>query len=96
MLSVRQFEAVNSVATLSMGAASWTLSFFLRGTPWARTAVIILMLAEIGYMVEEYPWLIINFPYIIIGGVIVYYMYRPHAKGYFRDVSSKMTTNFST
>lgn len=56
----------------------------MKGREWAWTAKVVLSVVSIVFGVVSLVagnWLsIIN---IIISGIIIYYMYRPHVKAYF-------------
>ena len=64
----------------------------LKGREWAWTATVVLSVISIVFGVVSLVagnWLsIIN---IIISGVIIYYMYRPHVKAYFGKGVSRGT-----
>jgi hypothetical protein len=78
------FWIVEAGITVLLGIASLVLfPFLLKGKGFARTAVIVLMSFEIAYMLEEYPRLIVTFPYVIISGLVIYFMYQPRTKEFF-------------
>jgi hypothetical protein len=101
-------EALSSVSTsvlgggvIVVGAILIGLAIFsfvvawglLKGREWAWTATVVLSVISIVFGVISLVagnWLsIIN---IIISGIIIYYMYRPHVKAYFGKGVSRGTT----
>lgn len=70
---------------LALGIASLVIAYGLfKGRPWAWTAAVVLSI--IGIVMSVVSIVTGNFGSIvslIINGVIIYYLYRPHVKAYF-------------
>lgn len=70
---------------LAIGIASLVIAYGLfKGRPWAWTAAVVLSI--IGIVMSVVSIVTGNFGSIvslIINGVIIYYLYRPHVKAYF-------------
>lgn len=70
---------------LALGIASLVIAYGLfKGRPWAWTAAVVLSI--IGIVISVVSIVTGNFGSIvslIINGVIIYYLYRPHVKAYF-------------
>lgn len=70
---------------LALGIASLVIAYGLfKGRPWAWTVAVVLSI--IGIVMSVVSVVTGNFGSIaslIINGVIIYYLYRPHVKAYF-------------
>ena len=102
-------EALSSVSTSVLGGGAIVVGAILiglaifsfvvawglmKGRKWAWTATVVLSVISIVFavvsLVAQNWFAIIN---IILSGVIIYYMYRPHVKAFFgKGVSSRGTT----
>jgi len=79
------FAVVSGAVMLALGIASLVIAYGLfKGRGWAWTAAVVLSI--IGIVMSVVSIVTGNFGSIvslIIDGIIIYYLYRPHVKAYF-------------
>jgi uncharacterized membrane protein (DUF2068 family) len=79
------FAVASGAIMLALGVASLIIAYGLfKGRSWAWTAAVVLSI--IGIVMSVVAIATGNFGSIIsliINGVIIYYLYRPHVKAYF-------------
>lgn len=79
------FAVASGAIMLALGIASLLIAYGLfKGRSWAWTAAVVLSI--IGIIMSVVSTVTGNFGSIvslIINGVIIYYLYRPHVKAYF-------------
>lgn len=81
--------AVTGVIMLALGIAALVIAYGLfKGRPWAWTAAVILSAIGIGLSILQIAAGVVTGDFsgiisLIINGIILYYLYRPHVKAYF-------------
>ena len=79
------FAVASGAVMLALGIASLIIAYGLfKGRGWAWTAAVVLSI--IGIVMSVVSIVTGNFGSIvslIIDGIIIYYLYRPHVKSYF-------------
>jgi hypothetical protein len=79
------FATASGAIMLALGIASLVIAYGLfKGSSWAWTAAVVL--SVIGIIMSVVAIVTGNFGSVvslIINGVIIYYLYRPHVKAYF-------------
>jgi hypothetical protein len=81
--------AVTGAIMLALGIAALVIAYGLfKGRPWAWTAAVILSAIGIALSILQIAAGVFTGDFsgiisLIINGVIIYYLYRPHVKAYF-------------
>jgi hypothetical protein len=89
------FAVASGAVMLALGIASLVIAYGLfKGRGWAWTAAVVLSI--IGIVMSVVSIVTGNFGSIIsliINGIIIYYLYRPHVKAYFgRSIAPRSDT----
>jgi lysylphosphatidylglycerol synthetase-like protein (DUF2156 family) len=89
------FAVASGAVMLALGIASLIIAYGLfKGRGWAWTAAVVLSI--IGIVMSVVSIVTGNFGSIIsliINGIIIYYLYRPHVKAYFgRSIAPRSDT----
>ena len=73
------FGGAVSAILIGLGVASFVMAFgLLKGKPWAWTITLVLTIINLAFEIISF-----NIIGLIISGIILYYLFRPHVKAYF-------------
>ncbi len=82
MMRMNYLDALGGIASgvfVALGIASFVIAWGLfKGKSWAWTVTLIITIISLGFSLVAFDLI-----GLIIDGIILYYLFRPHVKAYF-------------